>query len=104
MPVAKNGHTILLGEDDPEVRQYLDMALKCQGYAVTLAEDGEEVLERFRAKESPVSAILLDIVMPRKDGFEALTEIRRRDSDVPVIMISGASAPWNVVEAVKKRG
>ena len=102
MPVAKNGHTILLGEDDPEVRQYLDMALKCQGYAVTLAEDGEEVLERFRAKESPVSAILLDIVMPRKDGFEALTEIRRRDSDVPVIMISGASAPWNVVEAVKK--
>jgi len=102
MPVAKNGHTILLGEDDPEVRQYLDMALKCQGYAVTLAEDGEEVLECFRASEAPVSAILLDIVMPRKDGFEALTEIRRWNSDVPVIMISGASAPWNVVEAVKK--
>ena len=40
--------------------------------------------------------------MPRKDGFEALKEIRRSNSDVPVIMISGASAPLNVVEAVKQ--
>ena len=102
MAAAKNGHTILLGEDDPEVRRYLEMALKCQGYSVMLAEDGEEVLERLRATEAPVSAILLDIVMPRKDGFEALKEIRRWNSDVPVIMISGASAPLNVVEAVKK--
>jgi len=91
-----------LGEDESEVRLYLEMALKCQGYSVTVAEDGEEVLERLRTAETPFSAVLLDIVMPRKDGFEALKEIRRWNSDVPVIMISGASAPLNVVEAVKK--
>ncbi|MBZ5723930.1 MAG: sigma-54 dependent transcriptional regulator [Acidobacteriia bacterium] len=101
MPAAKNGHTILLGEDDPEVRRYLEMALKCQGYAVALAKDGEEVLEHLRTSEEPVSAILLDIIMPRKDGFEALKEIRRWNSEVPVIMISAAFAPFNVVEAVR---
>lgn len=102
MPAPTNGYTILLGEDDPEVQRYFEMALKCQGYAVTIAEDGEEVLERLRADEPAVSAILLDIVMPRKDGFETLKEIRRWNSDLPVIMISGASTPLNVMEAVKK--
>ena len=46
--------TILVGEDDPEVRHYLEIALKCQGYSVSLAEDGEEVLERLRANDPPV--------------------------------------------------
>ncbi|MBZ5582675.1 MAG: sigma-54 dependent transcriptional regulator [Acidobacteriia bacterium] len=94
--------TILVGEDDPEVRHYLEIALKCQGYSVSLAEDGEEVLERLRANDPPVSAVLLDIFMPRRDGFETLREIRRMHSDVPVIMISGTSEPSKVVEAVKK--
>jgi two-component system response regulator AtoC len=48
-----------------------------------------------------VSAILLDLVMPRKDGFETLREIRRIGYDSPVIVISGASSPLNVVEAMK---
>jgi two-component system response regulator AtoC len=49
----------------------------------------------------PISAILLDIIMPRKDGFDTLREIRRIDKDLPVIIISGASSPLNVVEAMK---
>ena len=40
----KNGHTILIGEDEPEIRAYLDMALKSMGYTVEIAEDGDEVL------------------------------------------------------------
>ncbi|MBZ5581451.1 MAG: sigma-54 dependent transcriptional regulator [Acidobacteriia bacterium] len=102
MATAKNDYTILLGEDDPEVRGYLDMALRCEGYRVMLAEDGEELLDQLRTSQTPISAILLDIVMPRKDGFEALEEIRRWDNDIPVIMISGMSAPPNVMEALRK--
>jgi two-component system response regulator AtoC len=97
----RNGKTILLGEDDSEVRNYLEMALKCQGYGVEVARDGEEVISAFREHKTAISAVLLDIIMPRKDGLEVLREIRDVDTAIPVIMVSGASSPVNVVEAVK---
>lgn len=101
MAVAGNGRTILLGEDDLEVRSYLETALKCQGYSVEVAQDGEEVLACLHANEAPVSAVLLDMIMPRRDGINALREIRRFMPELPVIMISGAASPLNVVEAMK---
>ena len=101
MPVAKNGRTILLGEDDLEVRSYLETALRCQGYSIEVAQDGEEVLACLRGNQVPISAVVLDIIMPRRDGIEALREIRRFNRDLPVIMISGASSALNVVDAMK---
>ena len=101
MPVTKNGSTILLGEDDLEVGKYLETALECQGFSVELAQDGEEVLACLRSAGTPISAVVLDIIMPRKDGMEALKEIRRFNKDLPVIMISGVSSPLNVVESMK---
>jgi two-component system, NtrC family, response regulator AtoC len=95
-----NGQRILLAEDEAEVRSYLEMALKSQGYGVDVVQDGEEVLSYLRT-ESPVSAVLLDLIMPRKDGLETLREIRTFDRDLPVIMISGAATPLNVVNAMK---
>ena len=101
MPVANNGQTIILGEDDLEVCNYLETALQCQGYSVEVAQNGEEVIACLQGRETPVSAIVLDVIMPRMDGIEALKEIRRFSRGVPVIMISGASSPLNVVEAMK---
>src|SRR6185295_906477 len=101
MRTASNGRTILLGEDELEVRSYLEMALRCQGYSVEMAQDGEELLSCLRANVGSISAVLLDLIMPRKDGFETLKEIRRIDKDLPIIVISGASSPLNVVEAMK---
>jgi len=49
MPSLREGKTILVGEDELEVRGYLEMALKCLGYSVELAEDGDEVLSCLRA-------------------------------------------------------
>jgi two-component system response regulator AtoC len=97
---GKQNITIVLAEDDAEVRSYLEMALRCQGYMVETADDGEEALEILR-QNPRVSAVLLDIVMPRRDGLETLKEIRRLDSTIPIIMVSGASSPLNVVEAMK---
>jgi two-component system, NtrC family, response regulator AtoC len=99
--MATSSRTILVGEDDLEVRRYLETALKCQGYKVEVALDGEEVLACLQGGETVISAVLLDIVMPRKDGFETLKEIRRVNKDLPVIMVSGAASPLNVVEAMK---
>src|SRR5579885_3050587 len=95
----RNG-TVLLAEDEPEVRSYLEMALRCHGYHIETAQDGEEVLAYLQSGAS-VSAVLLDIIMPRKDGMETLREIRRLDTELPVIMVSGAASPLNIVEAIK---
>jgi two-component system response regulator AtoC len=101
MQTVNTGRTILLGEDELEVRSYLEMALKCHGYAIESAQDGEEVLSCLERDHGRISLILLDIMMPRKDGLETLREIRRQNGDLPVIMLSGASSPLKVVEAMK---
>jgi two-component system, NtrC family, response regulator AtoC len=99
MSVMPNGHSIILGEDDSEVCKYLEMALQYQGYSVEVAQNGQEVLACFQGREAPVSAVVLDAMMPGMDGIDALKEIRRFNPDVPVIMMSGTSAP--AAEAMK---
>lgn len=96
------GRTVLVGEDEPEVRGYLEMSLKCLGCSVEFAEDGDEVLRSLRTRSQSVDAVLLDLIMPNRDGFEALVEIRRTDPDLPVIVFSGVGqTPANVINAMK---
>jgi two-component system, NtrC family, response regulator AtoC len=96
-----NVKTILIGEDDMEVRAYLKMALKCLGYSVELAQDGDEVLACLQSSRSEISAILLDLTMPNRDGIDTLCEIRRMNADLPVIVISGDTSTLSVVVAMK---
>jgi len=92
--------TILIGEDEGEVRGFLEMTLRCQGYQIKLAENGEEVLAQLREHRA-ISAVLLDIMMPNKDGIETLREIRQFDGELPVVMLSGLATPIKIVEAMK---
>ncbi len=92
--------TILVGEDDAEVRDYLGVTLRCRGYDVQMALDGEEVVSHLHAGR-PASVVLLDIMMPNKDGWETLRDIRNMRLGVPVIMLSGISSACNVVQAIK---
>ena len=101
MRSAANGRTICIAEDDPEVRNYMEMALVCQGYSVEAVQDGEELLAYLQYGYPKVSAVFLDLIMPRKDGMETLREIRAAYKDLPVVMISGASSPLNIVEAMR---
>ena len=101
MQIQKNGHTILVGEDEMEVRGYLQMALKCLGYAVELAQDGNEVLACLQSSGSEISAVLLDLTMPNRGGMEILEEIHQMAPGLPVIVISAASSPVDVVTAMK---
>jgi two-component system response regulator AtoC len=94
--------TILVGEDEPEVLSYLETALKCMGYSVESARDGDEVLACLRSGGSEIAAVLLDIVMLNRDGLDTLREIRSLDRQLPVIMLSGASSTLNVVTAMKR--
>ncbi len=92
--------TVLIGEDDSEVRGYLEMAVRHMGYDVCVAQDGEEALSCLQ-QNSDIDAVLLDIIMPRKDGIETLREIRRFRSTLPVIMVSDAASTTNVVQAMR---
>ena len=58
-----NERTILLGEDDLEVRSYLEMALKCQGYSVEVAQDGEEVVAACARSLAPIGEMI--VIGPR---------------------------------------
>jgi two-component system response regulator AtoC len=102
MQSFKNGHTILVGEDELEVRGYLEMALKCLGYRVELAQDGEEVINYLRSHKTEISAVLLDLMMPQCDGMETLQTVREIAPDIPVIIVSGASSTLNIVTAMKR--
>jgi two-component system, NtrC family, response regulator AtoC len=101
MQTVNGRRRILIGEDELEVRAYLEMAVKCLGYSAEVAEDGDEVLACLQSSELAPAAILLDLMMPNRDGIETLKEIRRLHGSVPVIIVSGAFSTTNVVAAMK---
>lgn len=76
---------MLIADDNPQLLNILSSAARREGFQVTAAADGRQALERFRAQ--PPQIVLLDVMMPELDGFQVCREIRR-ESDVPVIMIT----------------
>lgn len=80
--------TILLAEDDPGVGRFVDGILREAGYTVVRAADGVEAMERV--KQSPPDLIVLDVLMPRRDGLEVLRSVRQNPdtSQIPVIMLT----------------
>ena len=79
---------ILVVDDDRNICQLIGLYLKKEGYAVKTAGDGEAALEMIKAETFDL--VLLDVMMPKKDGFETLREIRKF-SDIPVIMLTARS-------------
>ncbi|MCC6586627.1 MAG: sigma-54-dependent Fis family transcriptional regulator [Bryobacterales bacterium] len=101
MRSGSKNETILVVEDEPEVRSYIEVLLRCQGYNVQNTENGEEALEYLDNFGSNVSLVLMDVVMPRKNGLATLQQLRRSHKNLPVVMLSGASSTPTIVEAMK---
>jgi len=99
--IAK-GKTVLVIEDELEVRGLMEISLKSLGYLVEFAEDGPEALNVLRTRASAIHAVLLDTMISQDGGLEVITEIRRGDPDVPVIVLSGTGqTPSQVIQAMK---
>jgi DNA-binding response OmpR family regulator len=81
---------ILVAEDDKTLRDGLQVALESEGYETRVCADGEEALAAF-AERCP-DLVLLDIMMPRRGGFEVCAEIRCLDAAVPVIFLTAKTA------------
>ena len=91
------GQTLLVVDDEPQIRRVLKTTLTAQGYAVDEARTGEEALEKIRAARFDL--ILLDMNMPGMDGIETCREVRRA-SNVPILMLTVRSAERDKVAAL----
>lgn len=84
--------TILLAEDDTDVRNLARWALEEFGYKVIEASDGAEAIRTFTQNRDKIQLLLLDVVMPHKNGAEVFDEIRRLKPDIKVLFMSGYPA------------
>ena len=89
---------ILVVDDEPQLRRALERALKLEGYDVGTAEDGDRALEAVSAT-SP-DAIVLDVLMPGRDGLEVCRELRSRGDRTPVLMLTARDAVQDRVDGL----
>jgi two-component system, OmpR family, alkaline phosphatase synthesis response regulator PhoP len=89
------GKRILVIEDDPSIVLGLRMNLEAEGYVVDVAEDGEAGLASARSRQADL--IILDIMLPRLNGFEVLRKLRAEGVNVPTIVLSARDAELDIV-------
>tara|TARA_R110002020_G_scaffold296658_1_gene512405 strand:+ start:217585 stop:218268 length:684 start_codon:yes stop_codon:yes gene_type:complete len=87
---------ILLAEDEPALGQIVKESLETRDFIVHLVEDGEKALEFYKSKKPQL--LVLDVMMPKKDGFTLAKEIRQQDGDIPIIFLTAKSQTSDVVE------
>jgi DNA-binding response OmpR family regulator len=91
-------HSLLLVDDEPRIRRVLRLALEDEGYHVAEAANGYDALAVLRRE--PPDVVLLDLMLPDRDGFTVCREIRRT-SDVPVIMVTARTDSHDVVAGLE---
>ncbi|MBA4389915.1 MAG: hypothetical protein C0399_03145 [Syntrophus sp. (in: bacteria)] len=102
-PSTTGNETILIAEDDAEVRHFMREALKGHGYTVREATDGEDVVERFKEYRD-IDLIVIDSVMPKKNGWEAYEEIHRIDPHIKVLFTSGYTKDIFLDKGIEEKG
>lgn len=91
--------TILVIDDEQNLRWVLRRALEQTGYEVLTAEGGEQGLSQFARHR--VDLVLLDLKLPRMDGLAVLRELRRRNAQVPILLLTAYASIPTAVEALK---
>src|ERR1700683_2103202 len=91
---------ILVVDDEPSIRKYLQTLLEVDGYGVEAVSSGKEALERIGTGERP-DYIVLDVLMPEMDGLETLRQLMQIDRTLNVIMLSCSNEVTTVVEAIR---
>ncbi len=87
---------VLLAEDEPALGQIVQESLETRDFEVTLCTDGEQALKRF--KEADFDILVLDVMMPKKDGFTLAKDVRELNEEVPIIFLTAKSQTADVVE------
>ncbi len=88
-PEMERGGTVLLVDDEEMLRATATAMLKSLGFSVLEAKDGVEAVEMFRERRDEIRCVICDLTMPRMNGWETLTALRKLAPDFPVILASG---------------
>jgi DNA-binding response OmpR family regulator len=115
--------TVLVAEDDPTIKNYIKYVLQDFGYKILTADDGDEAVKVFNENKDTVHLLLLDVMMPKKNGKEAYEAAKKVMPEIKVLFISGYSnsileekgllvkgssfvakpvSPWDLLRKVRK--
>ena len=89
---------VLVVEDEAHLAGGLSYNLEAEGHSVEVVGDGESALERLLAKKENFDAVVLDVMLPGKNGFEVATELRANKNFVPVLMLTARGRPEDVLK------
>jgi DNA-binding response OmpR family regulator len=89
---------VLVVEDESHIADGLAYNLEAEGHSVQIVADGEAALERLLAKKEKFDAVVLDIMLPGKNGFEVAAELREARNFVPVLMLTARGRPEDVLK------
>ncbi|HXM65645.1 MAG TPA: response regulator transcription factor [Candidatus Acidoferrum sp.] len=89
---------VLVVEDEAHLAQGLRFNLQAEGYSAEVVGDGESATERLLEKKENFDAIVLDIMLPGKDGFTVVSELRAARNYVPVLMLTARGSPEDVLK------
>jgi PAS domain S-box-containing protein len=98
-PPDRGKETILLVEDDQVVRKMTQMVLKDFGYRVIEAEDGDEAIEKFLLHEREIALLILDVILPKKNGVELYNVVKSARPDMDILFVSG-----HPIDMIRKKG
>jgi len=89
---------ILLVEDEEHLARGLKFNLEAEGYPTTVVGDGETALDLLLKKRSAFDLLVLDVMLPGKDGFEVATELRQASNFIPLLMLTARGRPEDVLK------
>ncbi|HEY5163614.1 MAG TPA: response regulator transcription factor [Terriglobales bacterium] len=89
---------ILVVEDEPHLAQGLRYNLEAEGHSVELTESGEDALDRLLKEKREFDAVILDVMLPGKDGFTVARELRDAQHFVPLLMLTARGRPEDVLK------
>jgi two-component system, OmpR family, alkaline phosphatase synthesis response regulator PhoP len=89
---------ILVVEDESHIAQGLRFNLEAEGHDVVVTENGEDGLQRLLRKREPFDLLVLDVMLPGKDGFAVAAELRRARNYIPLLMLTARGRPEDVLK------
>src|SRR5215471_12570712 len=89
---------ILVVEDESHIAQGLRFNLEAEGHQVVVGDNGEDGLQRLLRKREPFDLLVLDVMLPGKDGFAVAAELRRARMYIPLLMLTARGRPEDVLK------
>src|SRR6202171_1666326 len=89
---------VLVVEDEAHLAEGLRFNLEAEGYQVSVVETGEAALELLQTPEAPIDVVVLDVMLPGKDGFAVMSELRQAGQFVPTLMLTARGHPNDVLK------